>query len=98
MKKPASATHPTLAFSGRRHLNLSQFKMVAKPPADIPDRIACHYISRDLANKILLQFFFRKALKVQYILTFSALSNPLLHKSSIIALNILAPLKYNLFS
>lgn len=40
MKNPALATHFTLALPGKRLLNLSQFKIVANPPADVPVRIA----------------------------------------------------------
>lgn len=40
IKNPELATHFTLAFFGRRLLNLSQFKIVANPPADVPVRIA----------------------------------------------------------
>lgn len=42
-KKPASEMHLTLVVVGKRDRNLSQFKMEANPPAEQPERIACHY-------------------------------------------------------
>lgn len=40
MKNPASATHLSLATFGKRDFNLSQFKIVANPPAELPLKIA----------------------------------------------------------
>lgn len=43
MKKPASDTHLTVLELGKRARKLSQFRIVANPPADPPASRACKY-------------------------------------------------------
>lgn len=40
MKKPESDMHFTLVVFGKRALNLSQYRIVVNPPAEVPVRIA----------------------------------------------------------
>ena len=92
MKKPASEMHFTLVVAGRRALNLSQCNIEANPPAEQPERIAynkqiptsCQQVVKRLMNELP---------NIKQGLTFLAFLIPFAKRSSMIASQILFPLK-----